>query len=443
MSGRPGDWGLLGYGSDPTPGDPGGIAEEASHYRGVASEIAAQVARLRRLADPDDALRGDYPGSLQHACAELADHVDRAHGRFETVAAQLAVLHPELSTAQRLTAAALADAEEAQRRQRAHEVSLADLTSTDDAVREAAQADVRAHDAASHALEAARSAARRATEHYDGVAERVASTIKAASHDKLKDGHFEGVKAWVKKHAAVLKEISKWLGRIAIVLAVAIVLLSNPAGWIVIAAALAAGALLVVDTLLAMAGEGSWTDVALDVVGVLTLGAGKLLGGVVKAGRSLTLLKAGHGEGVTAALSALRLAFNGTGRFARITGLAARFNPATYARAVRTYTTTLREVRAFALAEPELGRVLRFPFDRDVAQAALDLERIAARFGPGAISPVQRIGTTLLTRNAQIAFVDFSIDTLLDEGDNFHAPGLQQLAHLIKDPTTGELDPLW
>ena len=89
-----------------------------------------------------------------------------------------------------------------------------------------------------------------------------ASRIRDASDDDLKDGRFEGFKAWVKANAGWLKELSKWLGRIVLVLAIAILILSNPAGWLIALAVLGSIALLAVDTMLAVAGEGSWGDVA-------------------------------------------------------------------------------------------------------------------------------------------------------------------------------------
>ena len=43
-------WEPLGLDSDPVPGDPGRISEEAAHLASVAKQISQQVARLHKLA---------------------------------------------------------------------------------------------------------------------------------------------------------------------------------------------------------------------------------------------------------------------------------------------------------------------------------------------------------------------------------------------------------
>ena len=108
MSGRPGEWHLLGHDADPVPGDVGEVYAEASHYRSIAATITDQIAELRRLAQPDAALKGHYAEALQDGMRELADDLAKAENRFTVVASQLTRLAPELSDARRTTASALA-----------------------------------------------------------------------------------------------------------------------------------------------------------------------------------------------------------------------------------------------------------------------------------------------------------------------------------------------
>lgn len=75
------------------------------------------------------------------------------------------------------------------------------------------------------------------------------------------------------EHADVLKEIANVLGYIAA--ALAILCLFIPGVDLLIFAAMAVTAmLLVIQTMLAATGNGSWLDVALDVLGLVTLGMG-------------------------------------------------------------------------------------------------------------------------------------------------------------------------
>ena len=53
---RAGQWELLGEDSDPLPGNPDDVRGDATHYRTIANQIDAQVARLDAVTG-DDARR--------------------------------------------------------------------------------------------------------------------------------------------------------------------------------------------------------------------------------------------------------------------------------------------------------------------------------------------------------------------------------------------------
>src|SRR5690606_11074312 len=105
--------------------------------------------------------------------------------------------------------------------------------------------------------------------------------------------------------AELLREISKWLGRIVLVLTV-IVLIVGSGGAAFFLLVAASVALLVVDTVLAVAGEGSWTDVAFSALGVLTLGTGGLLARMARSGRAVTAARAGRAQGFRSGMQTLR-----------------------------------------------------------------------------------------------------------------------------------------
>ena len=78
-----------------------------------------------------------------------------------------------------------------------------------------------------------------------------------------------------------------------------------------IAAILLAGALLI-HGLLAVTGNGSWTDVLMDAIGLATLGMGTRAMALARLGRSATLTRAGATAGRNAAARTLSQAsFNG------------------------------------------------------------------------------------------------------------------------------------
>lgn len=439
MSGRPGDWDLVDRDSDPVSGDPDAVADEAKHYKGVAEEIEEQVARLRRLAHPDESLKGDYTKALQDSCEELADHMERAHGRFETAGEQLARLVTPLETAQTDTMAALNAAVTAAGNEKDADgegYSALEMLDADNIQAQAARkklSDVRDD------LDRAKKDCDDAVDAYDRVARDVAKKIKDASDDDMKDGRFEGLKSWVKDHADMLREISKWLGRIVFVLALAIILLSNPAGWLLIAAVLAAGALLVVDTMLASAGEGSWTNVAFDAVGLLTFGAGSLAGKVARFGRSMTLFKAGNAQGLKAANSSLRSAFTGSGLVGRVSGFTNRFRPGTYDDAIRSYRETLRTVKSTPMQNaPGLQR-FEFPFSHEVANLKWDRAELVRTYGPDSITGLHNAGVSMVKSIASVETVASGTDLLLE----MPVPGIQDLNKSLDGMMTRELSPLW
>lgn len=445
---RPADWTPLGYGSDPIGGNPAEVQDEAQHYRGVATEIQLLTSRLRRLAEPDDALKGDYTEALQDSCRELADDVDKAHGRFEEVASQLSILVPALDQAHVETAAALEQARSAQETLDSvdsRHYNLPERLLPDNPAHDDYQRDQRARTAASTSLSAARNRAQSAIDAFEAVAEKVARNIRAAADDKLKDGAFDGVKAWVREHAHILKAIAQILGAIVLVLAVAIVLLSNPAGWMVIAAFVAGAALLAVDVLLAASGEGSWSDVAFDVLGLATFGLGTIAGKLARGGRFLTLLRGGNRAGASAARTT-RAAFNNGTVLSRITGAF---------RGASQYLTTLNNT----LRTPLLGTggPVLDDLSRGVGQliksrglgthelAVLtdDLARLRQlEHVGGSISRMHSGSIEALKNLSAIANVTTALEILLNKSSasgglvDYHIPGLGHGADWLDDLTT-------
>lgn len=317
---RPADWSALELGEDPVIGDPDQVRDEARYYGEVADRISDQVRRLRRISD-QDGLEGEYSEELRSSCEDLADHLDKAHDRFDVTSQQLYRAISPLQDALAETEAALADAKAAKEEQQAE----ADAAETPPVVGMGGMVD-------SPDMTAARNRLWNAMDAWGEKAKSIAGEIRDGADDDMKDGRFESIKAWVKDHADLLRKISEILGAIVLVLALVIFIVSNPAGWVIGLALLAGTLLLAVDVLLAMSGEGSWADVALDVFGIATLGMGSVAGKLARFGRTLSISKGTNMAGLRGFASSLRATFNGSGPLGRVfSGL----RPSTWTRAFR------------------------------------------------------------------------------------------------------------
>ncbi|MET0447852.1 MAG: hypothetical protein ABWX74_16610 [Aeromicrobium sp.] len=375
MSARPGEWHLLDHDDDPVPGDADDVGDEATHYSTVARTISAQAARLRRLAESDDDLVGQYADELRDGMRDLADDLDKIHGRFEVVGTQLALLEPALRTARRLTGAALADAVEAQKAIDANAPSDVPPDPTAEpptqAEKDAATDRDTRHTAGVTALSDAKTACDGAMGDFDEVADAVAKKIKDASDDDMKDGRWDKFKGFIAKIAPVLKFIAKVLSYAALVLAFFV------APWIIVV--LIAGSLLI-NTLLAATDNGSWVDVAFDVVGLLTLGIGSKALAIARAGRATTLARAAGPAARTARAEAFAArAWNG-GRGVR--GALSHLRPSVRSAMRVAHADELARVRNLPLADGASGlkSLVRGGFDPKLAGMVDDLRGIRTAF---------------------------------------------------------------
>ena len=279
-------WEPLGLDSDPVPGDPGRISQEAAHLGSVAREISDQVARLHTMAagGADGALKGQYADKIHSSAKDLADELDKVVGRYQKVTAALNNWIPDLEQAQKMSLQALNDAEGPARKLN----QTVALPSGDQLTAQQKQDVQNYHTAmkqAQGALDAARALLGKATSLRDSSASHYASVIHSACDDSMKDSWWDSFKEWVSQYSGIIKDICQVLEIVATVLA--IVALFIP-GLDIIAALLWIGfgltaLALVGRVMLAATGNGSWLDVGLDAFAMLTFGAGKLASGGLKA----------------------------------------------------------------------------------------------------------------------------------------------------------------
>lgn len=413
--GRPGEWSLLGYGSDPVDADLDEIEAEADHYELMADAITSQVATLRHLAT-DGVLVGDYADAIRDSCDDLAGNLQKAEGRFRTVADELSGLVGPLEDALTETASALVAARSAQ-----ESIDSAENQGYDPRRPLAAQEEPESgpslqvlatrHESASGSLSAARTRAQNAVARWNDVAEAAARRIRDASDDDMKDGRFEGFKAWVRANADLLRSISTWLGRIVLVITVAILIFGS--GGLLLFAAVALGlALLTVDTVLAVAGEGSWTDVAFSALGVLTLGTGSLLGRLARSGRAVTAARAGRAQGLRSGMQTLRNSFNNPGLRGGLTNVRNAFRPSTYTNALDDGRRVAQALRGSTVTQGPILRARNLVSGRDSLSLADDLAELGQLARPALR---HRLGVTAGLRHTEVATGAAYVDGALDE----------------------------
>lgn len=399
MSARPGQWELLGYDSDPVPGSPYDVLDEGLHYSGVAYTIQEQILRLRQLAEPDEALVGHYADELTGACNDLADHLGQIEDRFRITGSELRGYEDDLETARTGTKRALDDAEAAKQQMDANAAvdRPPGAEEPTQAEEDAAEARAGRYSTASTALGDAKSAAAGVMSTFDDRAETVAKHIRDASDDDMKDSTWDKFKNAVGSIAGVLDAIADVLGWIAT--ALVIVALFIPGLNLLVLAAVLLVAALTIHTLLAATGNGSWLDVAFDVVGLLTLGVGSTAMSAAKAGRAATLVTAGRSAGRTASAQALsRASFNG-GR--GVLGGAHSFVLRNFSGTVRgsmrtAYDDAFRAMTQRSLPQATLSESVKAGLDNSLAALAKDHRLLTRQLGEAAIDPAY-------TRNLQLA----------------------------------------
>ena len=435
---RAGDWHLLGHDSDPVPASPAEVSGEGEHYTTVASTIADQITRLEALAANDAALKGHYAEKLTESCDDLADHLGKIEGRFRSTGGALDDWSDDLVQAQIDTAQALRDAEEAKRAMDANapDPVTPGAPEPTQAEKDATEAQSGRYSAAEGRLETARTDFSRAMSTLDGRAESVASTIQKASDDDMKDSRWDKFKDAVGNIADVLDSIAdvlSWIGA-----ALTIVALFIPGlNLLVIAAILLAGALLI-HGLLAVTGNGSWTDVLMDAIGLATLGMGTRAMALARLGRSATLTRAGATAGRNAAARSLSQAsFNG-GR--GIIGGTHKFLLQTYSGSTRAAMRTASDdaARAFtqrALPSTTRMEALRVGADHSLAALAKDHRLLVQELGEAAINPAfsrnlsQAINFTIANQATNIPLV---LNPKIGPHEAWNTPGWSHL----QDATT-------
>jgi hypothetical protein len=277
---RPADWSPLGLDSDPVPGDPEQISREAAHLSQVAATITDQIAALRKIADAgaDGSLDGRYADTIRSSAADLASQLGKVVGRYQKTSTAISQWVPELEYAQSESVQALRAAEDAARRQQAN-APIPNASGQQESAQQ--KQEDQARSAALQQADSDMAAAHRrldnAVSYRNAKAAETTAKINEATDDQVTDSWWDRFESFVSHFAGVIKVVCTALEVIATVLA--IVALFIPGLDLVVMLAIAGTALALIGrTLLAATGNGSWTQVALDAVALLTFGAGRIVG---------------------------------------------------------------------------------------------------------------------------------------------------------------------
>jgi hypothetical protein len=299
---RPTVWEPLD-GADPTPGDPQKVAAAGKSYETMAAVIKAQIDKLDGLADPGCS-RGQYVKTLTTAGERLKDEFRTLDERYREVGGQLRIWSVSLDGYQwraelLLRRAVTANGEMSDNR------ALPQMRPVD----AGPPPDAEAAAAIAEAIAAANAAANARQGRFDDASgdmrrvqseltelkderNREAATIAeliSTKSNQYNDDPWQSFKNFMDDHHELITRFCDVMGDIAmIVLVVAVVLaICIPGvglGVLAVIGTIASVASLAGHTALASTGHGSWGDVALDVLGLVTLGAGKFIGPGLKVG---------------------------------------------------------------------------------------------------------------------------------------------------------------
>lgn len=297
--GRPAgyQWRPLGLDSDPVPGDPARISQEASHLSSVAAEIANQVAVLRKISS-DNAEVGQHADTIRSEASDVADQLSKLVGRYQKVSSALNGWIPELEQAQAMSIQALNQAEGPYQKLN----QTVALPSGNNLTAQQKQSVQNYHTAMTQAqsdLNAAQALLTKATTMRDSAGSHTADLINKACDDGMRDHHsfwgsisgfFTHVFSWVAGHwSQILADVCTVLEVVATVLAIAAFIIAQfipgidiLVDGLVIASMIATGAALGGRIALAATGHGSWLDVGIDAFALLTFGLGRLAGAAAR-----------------------------------------------------------------------------------------------------------------------------------------------------------------
>lgn len=275
-----------------TPGDPYEVARLGKRIADTAALIQEQATKLHNLVD-GNGWDSDAGREFRKRAEETVGLLTTSHERYAAAAEALGSKvgsapddHARvdwataLDHAQHLVRTALLKAKSADADSSHYQKQIDQHPAADD--HPGKEKLKRRKEGADAELEAAKRDLRHALCYRDTQAGYARSAIHdAVEHDGLKDPEHH----WWDHWQDWIAEIGHWAGVAAAALGVLALVLSwvPVLGEVLAALALVASVVaLACDTISALDGKGTWLDVAIDAIGVLSFGAGRILGTAVK-----------------------------------------------------------------------------------------------------------------------------------------------------------------
>ncbi|CAL9476322.1 hypothetical protein ACWDUG_00205 [Streptomyces cellulosae] len=232
--------------------------------KSVASTLREQATLLRGIGR-DNELKGKYASRLQEEAEGLEKRLDQVASRYERVHSHLTNWANDLEEFQGEADKVLANAKKEQEHLEAEKAKAESGEGTAPAPTASPSG------AQSDPLHTYRVQLERIKERRDERARHHADKIRNQLDDAIEDSWWDNFKGWIHDNIDTIKVVLDALGWAATIIGV--IALFIP-GLNVLALALG-GIILGARAILAAAGEASWMEVAMDSVGLLTMGAGR------------------------------------------------------------------------------------------------------------------------------------------------------------------------
>ncbi|CAN5303823.1 hypothetical protein BH11ACT1_BH11ACT1_22230 [soil metagenome] len=307
---RPYSWYPLAS-SDPVPGDPSTVRIGGDAYLDVAGTIASAAQRLREIAQIDGSTSQSVE-MIRDKATEVAGSISKAHDRYTTTGQALVTYASELSQAQAESEAVLRAAQNAQSAIDSAELSVRRAAAALEEAEPADQAALRltlnharsAVVTADTALAHARTDLQRAIDLRDRAAQQAITAIEGITgSDDLNDTLWDNLH--LSEVFSVISDIAGLVASVAGILALALCWVPVLGEALATVALIASAVKLVADFALALAGDGSWSDVAWGVVAVASFGIGKVLAatarGMTTSASGVARLEAGRAAATSVA----------------------------------------------------------------------------------------------------------------------------------------------
>lgn len=279
------DW-YLDNGVDPVPGDPGVVETVGGEYQDVALAIVTAASRLDEIAAAAQDGDADFLKEIEEKAKTVAKDIRKARERYGETGTALVTYATALRSAQTEATAALSKARGARSTIHTEQAKYDQYSDPD--VQQSMPSAQGIADQAEQDLATARGELTSAQTQLDGaIGARDTAAGKAAGvvrgvieKDDLNDGWWENVRG-------VVNVITDIAGKIAAVAGIlALVFCWVPGlGQALAAIALIAGAISFIgESLKLMNGEGDWVSWGLGLLGLVTFGAGRVIGTSLKLG---------------------------------------------------------------------------------------------------------------------------------------------------------------